>query len=305
MATPTTTTPPSSRSSRCARRARRSWAFRPTPPTGWRIPWPRRRRPCAACWSGSGSRHGPGRLADRDALQALIAEEGGNFALAPVGLALLRRKAAAAPGQFRRCRDQALSGARPHDRGRLRLRHPPVRRHLRRAEGHPGLASRRPGLGSQGPRRQAQGAVLWRLLRQALEALRRLDDLAARPAEARRRDRAAGHQCLQLRQGRRRRAVAAVARRRPHPVPRVRPRPARHAVRRDLPLAVGHLRVHRLRRAALAALRALAGAAAGAAAVRKTLPDRRAAAGRSAAAASSPRESSTRALPPWSSSPRR
>ena len=48
-------------------------------------------------------------LADRDALQALIAEEGGNFTLAPVGLALLRREAAAAPRQFRRRRDQALS----------------------------------------------------------------------------------------------------------------------------------------------------------------------------------------------------
>ena len=39
----------------------RSWASRPTPPTGWRIPWPRRRRRCAACWSGSGSRLAPGR----------------------------------------------------------------------------------------------------------------------------------------------------------------------------------------------------------------------------------------------------
>ena len=45
----------------CARRAPSCWAFRPSPPTGWRIPWPRRRRPCAACWSGSGSRRGPGR----------------------------------------------------------------------------------------------------------------------------------------------------------------------------------------------------------------------------------------------------
>ena len=50
------------------------------------------------------------------------------------------------------------------------------------------------------------------------------------------------------------------------------------------PSLSGTSRVHRLRRAALAALRALAGAAAGAAAVRETLPDRRAAAGRSAQA---------------------
>ena len=97
-------------------------------------------------------------------------------------------------------------------------------------------------------------------------------------------DRAAGHQCLQFLQGRRRRAVAAVAGRRADAVPRIRPRPARHAVGRDLSLAVGHQRVHRFRRAALAALRALAGAAAGAAAVRPALPDRRAAAGRPAEA---------------------
>ena len=48
------------------------------------------------------------------------------------------------------------------------------------------------------------------------------------------------------------------------------------------PSLSGTIGVHRLRRAALAALRALAGAAAGAAAVRQALPDRRAAAGRPA-----------------------
>ena len=57
-----------------------------------------------------------------------------------------------------------------------------------------------------------------------------------------------------------------------------------HAVERHLSVAVRHQRVHRLRRTAVAALRALAGAAAGAAAVRPALPDRRAAAGRSAEA---------------------
>ncbi len=35
--------------------------FRPSPPIGWRIRWPGRRRPCAACWSGSGSLRGRGR----------------------------------------------------------------------------------------------------------------------------------------------------------------------------------------------------------------------------------------------------
>ncbi len=244
-------------------------------------------------------------LADRDALQALIAEEGGNFTLAPWDWRYYAEKLRQRRANF----DDAaikpylvldhmieaafdcatrLFGITFAERKDIPVWHPDVR-----------------VWEVKGRRRQAQGAVLWRLLRQALEALRRLDDLAARPAEARRRDRAADHQCLQLRQGRRRRAVAAVAGRCADAVPRIRPRPARHAVQRDLSLAVGHVRVHRLRRTALAALRALAGAAAGAAAVRKALPDRRAAAGRPAGRASSPPASSTRALPPWSSSPRR
>ena len=244
-------------------------------------------------------------LADRDALQALIAEEGGNFTLAPWDwryyAEILRQRranfddAAIKPylvldHMIEAAFDCAtrLFGITFSERKGIPVWHPDVR-----------------VWEVKGRRRQAQGAVLWRLLRQALKALRRLDDLAARPAEARRRDRPADHQCLQLRQGRRRRAVAAVARRRAHAVPRVRPRPARHALQRDLSLAVGDVGVHRLRRTALPALRALAGAAAGAAAVRKTLPDRRAAAGRPAGSASSPPASSTRALPPWSSFPRR
>src|ERR1035437_2434500 len=48
---------------------------------------------------------------------------GRQFRAGAVGLALLRRKAAAAPRQFRRRRDQALSFARQHDRGGVRLRH--------------------------------------------------------------------------------------------------------------------------------------------------------------------------------------
>ena len=68
-------------------------------------------------------------LADRDALQALVAEEGGNFALAPWDWRYYAEKLRQRQSQFRRRRHQALSGARPHDRGRLRLRHPAVRRH--------------------------------------------------------------------------------------------------------------------------------------------------------------------------------
>jgi peptidyl-dipeptidase Dcp len=54
-----------------------------------------------------------------------------------------------------------------------------------------------------------------------------------------------------------RRADAAVAGRRAHAVPRVRPRPARAAVERHLRAPVGHAGAARLRRAALADVRAL------------------------------------------------
>ena len=101
--------------------------------------------------AGAGLEAGPGAGAGRSRRPAGADRGGGRQLHArPVGLALLRRDPAAAPRQFRRRRDQAVSGARPHDRGRLRLRHPPVRDHLLRTQGHPGLASGRPGLGGQG-----------------------------------------------------------------------------------------------------------------------------------------------------------
>jgi len=78
-------------------------------------------------------------LADRDEMQTLITIEGGNFKLAPWDWRFLRRTAAPPARQFRRFRDQAVFDARPHDRRRLRLRHAPVRHHLRGAQGCPGL----------------------------------------------------------------------------------------------------------------------------------------------------------------------
>ena len=111
---------------------------------------------CRARPAGAGLEAGAGACARRPR-RAAGADRGGGrqFRARALGLALLRRKAAAGEGQFRRRRDQAVSRARPHDRGGLRLRHPPVRRHLRRAQGHPGLASGRAGLGGAGSRRQA------------------------------------------------------------------------------------------------------------------------------------------------------
>ena len=66
----------------CATTAQSCLAFRPSPRIGWRIRWPRR----PSCARLVGARLEPARaraLADRDALQALVAEEGGNFSLAP------------------------------------------------------------------------------------------------------------------------------------------------------------------------------------------------------------------------------
>ena len=85
---------------------------------------------------------------------------------------------------------------------------------------------------------------------------------------ARQRRAADRRQQQQLRQGARRRADAPVRRRRAHAVPRIRPRPARPAVAGDLRAAVRHERAARLRRAAVAALRALGVRAGGAEAPR-------------------------------------
>ena len=101
-----------------------------------------------------------------------------------------------------------------------------------------------------------------RQLRAADQAQRRLDERVprcSRGTAARRRAGAADHrQQQQLREGRARRADAAQLRRRAHAVPRVRPRPARAAVERHLRAALGHQRAARFRRAAVAAVRALA-----------------------------------------------
>ena len=74
--------------------------------------------------AGAGLEAGP-RPGARGSRRPAGAGRGGGrqFRAGAVGLALLRREAAAAPRQFRRRRDQALSVARPHDRGRVRLRH--------------------------------------------------------------------------------------------------------------------------------------------------------------------------------------
>ena len=113
-------------------------------------------------------------------------------------------------------------------------------------------------LGSETRRRQPPRCFRRRLFRAPLEAFRRLDERFPRPAAAARRHPSRHRQRAQLRARRRWRTDAAELHRRPHAVPRVRPRAARAPVRRHLPLDRRHRRLDRLRRAALAALRALA-----------------------------------------------
>jgi peptidyl-dipeptidase Dcp len=99
-----------------------------------------------------------------------------------------------------------------------------------------------------------------RLFRPADQAQRRLDGPASQPAEARRRHPPDRRQRDELLTRGRRRTGAALHGGRPHAVPRVRPRVARAPVQRDLSDDRRHQRGARLRRASLAALRALAGA---------------------------------------------
>jgi peptidyl-dipeptidase Dcp len=221
-------------------------------------------------------------LADRDALQALVAEEGGNFALAPWDWRYYAEKLRQVRANFDDAAIKPYLVARPHDRGRLRLRHPPVRRQLCPSARISRSGIRTCGSGKSRTRRAAQGAVLWRLLRPAskrsgawmtsLRDQQKLDGEVAplvlnvcnfskgadgepsllSPDDARTLFHEFGH--------------------------------GLHGMLSDVtyPSLSGTSRVHRFRRAALAALRALAGAAAGAAAIRPALPDRRAAAGRPA-----------------------
>ena len=115
-----------------------------------------------------------------------------------------------------------------------------------------------------------------RQLRAPEQARRRVDERLSLAVAHGRRDAADRRQQQQLRQGARRRADAAVGRRRAHAVPRVRARAARPAVAGDLRAPVRHACAARLRRAAVAALRALGLRAGGPEAARAASCDGRA-----------------------------
>ena len=92
-------------------------------------------------------------LADRDAMQELVRRGRRQFQARRLGLALLRREAAAAAVRFRRDDHQAVSQSRSHDRGGVLYGAAAVRPDLLAAPGRAGLASRRAGVGGARPRR--------------------------------------------------------------------------------------------------------------------------------------------------------
>ena len=128
---------------RCAPSARGCSATRPSRITGSTTPWRRRRQAVRGLldrvWEPARARA----LAERDAMQALVARGGRQFRARAVGLALLRREAAQGAVRSRRGDDQALSPARAHHRGGVLHRPPAVRPVLRAPQGRAGLASRR------------------------------------------------------------------------------------------------------------------------------------------------------------------
>ncbi len=172
-----------------------------------------------------------------------------------LGLALLGRKGQAEPLCARRSADQAVFPAAGNGGCGLRLRQPTVR--------HPLQAARRPArpitpmcdvYEVSGRGRRGDRPVPARQLRPRDQAQRRLDEYHRQPAPQRRGAVAGGAQQQQFREGRTGPADAAVARRRAHAVPRVRPRPARAAVECQLSAPVGHPGAARFRRTAVAAV---------------------------------------------------
>ena len=223
-----------------------------------------------------------------------------------VGLALLRREGAPARYDFDDARAEALLLARPH--ARRGVRHARSACSASASSSAPTSAATTP---TCAPSRcaardaQARGPLPQRQLRAADQARRRVDERLPLAVARARRDAADHRQQQQLRQGAGGRAHAAVRRRRAHAVPRVRARAARAALAGDLRAPVGHAGAARLRRAAVADLRALGLRARGAGAPRAAPRDGRADPRGAGRAAGARRGASTRASRPWSTPPAR
>ena len=93
------------------------------------------------------------RRRDRDALQAIVQAEGGNFEFAPWDWRYYAEKLRKARCDLDESDGQAVFPARPHHRSGVLHRQQAVRPELRGAHRHPGLASRRAGVGGARRRR--------------------------------------------------------------------------------------------------------------------------------------------------------
>ena len=295
-----TTAPSPPRSSRCAPSSRRCSASRPTPSTASTTRWPRRRPSVrgllSAVWEPAVKRA----ASERDALQSRAREEGGNFAIAPWDWRYYAEKE-------RKARyDVDEASTRPY----LTLDNV-IAAAFETATRLFGLRFKE----LPDAPRYHEDVRVWEVTdKRGAHVGLFLGDYFARPSKRsgawmsafRSQSKVAGEvtpdhrQRDELRQRRGGRAEPAVARRRAHAVPRVRARPARAVVGRDLSVDLRHGGDARLRRAALAALRALADGAGGAGEVRRAPRDRQADAGEARRRASRRRATSIRASRPSS-----
>ena len=187
-----------------ARRARAAARLRRlSPTTGSTTRWRRRRPPCATCSDRCGRRRASARSPTATPCRrwcrrraAISRSRRGTGATTPrscaSAAAISTRRRSSPISQLDRMIEAAFYTA---DR-LFGLR-------FERAHGRSGLASGRARLGGARRGRRPSRPVLRRLFRAPLEAQRRLDDVAARPGEARRRHPAADRQCHEFRQGRR------------------------------------------------------------------------------------------------------
>ena len=206
------------------------------------------------------TRSGPRRVEragrERDDLQALAQARGDNVAIEPWDWRYYAETGPPGAPRSRRGDAQAVFPARPHHRGRVRDRAPAVRA-LASARCRTSRATTRTSASGRSP--GADGALVGLFI----------GDYFARPSKRsgawmsafRSQERLAGDirpiivNVMNFAEGR---PGAPELRRCPHALPRIRPRAPRAPVGRDLSAPRRHRRLERLRRTALAALRALA-----------------------------------------------
>ena len=248
--------------------ARRSCsASRVLPTTGSMIRWPRLRRRRAGCSTKSGAGHAQRPPPNATPCSALVAEEGGNFALAPHDWRYYAEKLRKAKFDFDEAEikpyfqlDKMIEAAFETARRLFGLTFTPVAVPLYHPDARAWEVTDEQGrhialfIGDYFARSSKHSGAWMTSLRDQEKLSGDIRPIVlnvcnfSKPA--------AGEPAL------------LVVRRRAHAVPRIRPRAARNVVERDLSVARRHRGAERFRRTALATLRALAGSAGDPAAIR-------------------------------------